>query len=383
MNKIPNIYYHSVAPAPSPGWYRSFLTMPLSYFEAFIRHLCRRNYRFLTLDEYFACRQNGRQSKSRLVCLTFDDGYLDNYVFAYPVMKKHGAKATVFINPEFVQESRRPRPTLADVWEGNAVLADLPTLGFASWEELRVMQASGVMDIQSHTMTHTKYFVSDKIIDFHHPCSDYLYPIANRHPEAKAHYMTDPDFIRRIPWGTPFFEEQSSLIARKIAINEQFNEECVAALKTTDWRYYSFSKCLEKIAAIYKDYKLADKLINHVETDKEYESRVRSELRDSKRIIEERLKKQVRHCCWPHGKYSEFTHRIAREVGYASSLIVLGRYQENIQPDRFDRIGGGPFGWGRRLSLRKAVYKLNAYRNVFPYDLVRRIWDRLHEPRKG
>lgn len=379
MNKIPILYYHSVAPVPRPEWHRSYLTFSLSYFEDFIRFLSRRNYRFLTLDEYFVYRQDERQNRNRLICLTFDDGYLDNYVFVYPVLKRYGAKGTIFINPEFVQENELLRPTLETVWEGNAAITDLPVLGFASWEELRSMQSSGVMDIQSHTMTHTKYFVSDKIVDFHHPRADYLYPIINRHPENKAYYMTDPGFIKRIPWGTPFFEERSSVIARRVTINEQFNEECVEALKNTDWSVYSFIECLADINTIYLSYKRANKLIAHVETVEEYESRVTAELRDSKAIIEKQLKKPVRHCCWPHGEYNEFTHLIAREAGYASSTIVCRRRQKNNHPDRFDRIGGGPFDMGRWLSLRKAVYKIMAYRDVFPYSLVQMVWDSLNK----
>ena len=89
-------------------------------------------------------------------------------------------------------------------------------------EELDKMQRSSVIDIQSHTKTHSKYFISDRLIGFHHPKSDSLYTIANLYPEYRPYNITDPDFEKLLPFGYPFFEEASSVIAKKVEINEEF-----------------------------------------------------------------------------------------------------------------------------------------------------------------
>jgi hypothetical protein len=377
MNKIPIIYFHSVAPVKSPQWYRSYLTFELTFFEDIIKYLVRNRYRFVLLDEYFTNRNHFNKNIDKLICLTFDDGYLDNYVFVYPILKKYEAKATIFINPDYVQENNCIRPTLEDVWEKKNDLNDLPGLGFASWSELIEMQRSGIMDIQSHTMTHTKYYVSDKITDFHNPRSDYLYPISNRFPSKRPYYINDPDFIKLIPWGTPFFEEKSSLIAQIVSINESFEMECIKLLEGTDLNNYSFEKCLNTVRGLYNSYRATNSLITCIENKHEYLQRVRKELLDSKSILEKKLAKTISHCCWPHGDYNEICHQEAINMGYKSSLIVLKPGEENKFTDRYDRIGCGPVFNNSFLTLLKTKYKINAYRNTPPYNWVMRSFNKL------
>ena len=86
-------------------------------------------------------------------------------------MKKHKLKATIWVNPDFVDdEDHEIRPTLEDYWNGRLSLDELNIYdGFLNWEEMRLMEKSGYVEIQSHTMTHNKYPISDKIIDFVSP----------------------------------------------------------------------------------------------------------------------------------------------------------------------------------------------------------------------
>lgn len=65
------------------------------------------------------------------VILTFDDGYRDNYTELFPLLKKYHVKATIFVIPDNV---------------GKPV--------FMTWEQIREMSDSGLVSIQSHTMTH-------------------------------------------------------------------------------------------------------------------------------------------------------------------------------------------------------------------------------------
>lgn len=370
MQKIPIIYFHSVALHQNPLWNRSYLTFKLNYFEDLLRYLVRNDFHFISLAEYFEFRKDGKRINKKLICLTFDDGYLDNYVYAYPLLKKYRAKATIFVNPDYIQENDYLRPTLEDVWECRIDLNYLLSLGFVSWSELKVMQDSGVMDVQSHTLTHAKYFVSDKIRDFHNPKSDYLNPISNIFPSKKPYYITDPGFMKLIPWGTPFFEEKSAIIAKRVAINENFQKECVDILKGTDWHNYDFESNLNKIKPLYNSYRSAKKLVTYVESNQEYEERVRKELKDSKLILEKRLGKPVSHCCWPNGDYNSFAHQAAIAEGYISTGIVLKPGEENGARDRFDRIGSGVVMNSRFLTLLKNIYKINAYRSIFPYQFI-------------
>jgi peptidoglycan/xylan/chitin deacetylase (PgdA/CDA1 family) len=48
------------------------------------------------------------RAKGRYVLITFDDGYLDNYLVAFPILKSHGAKATFFISTGFIDIPQLP-----------------------------------------------------------------------------------------------------------------------------------------------------------------------------------------------------------------------------------------------------------------------------------
>lgn len=66
------------------------------------------------------------------VMLTFDDGYMDNYTELYPLLRKYQAKATVFVITDTIDLN--PRNLTSD--------------------QIRELSASGLVEIQSHTVTH-------------------------------------------------------------------------------------------------------------------------------------------------------------------------------------------------------------------------------------
>jgi len=372
MKKIPIIIFHSIAPRKNKKWYKSYLTLELIYFEDLIRYLSKKKYKFVFLDEYYELKTNNKSGK--IICLTFDDGYLDNYVYAYPILKKYGAKGTIFVNPDFVQNNNFIRPTLENVWEGRATIQELSDLGFLSWNEMILMENSGVIDIQSHTLTHTKHFCSDKIIEFHNPNANYLYPISNIYPDKKPYYIENKDFKNLIPYGTPFFEMGSAVTAKRFFINEQFEDECVNILRDINWHKYSFNICIDKIKPVYECYKNNNNLIVYVESDKEYEIRIKDELSLSKKIIENKLNKKINYCCWPHGDYNIISHKIALESGYKATSVVISPGKINYSFERFDRTGSGKVWNSRFLTLLKAKYKIHSYENVFPYNHIQDLY---------
>jgi len=58
----------------------------------------RRHYRVISLDEMVDALQAGRPLPSKAVALTFDDGYLDNYTRAFPILRRHGLNATFYVS---------------------------------------------------------------------------------------------------------------------------------------------------------------------------------------------------------------------------------------------------------------------------------------------
>lgn len=372
MTNISVIYYHSVGPK-NPAWRKNFLTLELPFFEDQLKHFSK-YYNIISLKEYWEIRNGLKEPVKNAIVLTFDDGYLDNWQYVYPLLKKYGLKGTLFVSPEFVDLKNTIRSNLEDVWNGKAKMKDLHQWGFLSWEEMRIMEESGVMDIQSHTMTHTKYPVSDKLVGFHRPGADCLYYTGNLFPEKKPYYIEDPEFAKLLPYGFPVFEMQSASIARKVEINPEFINHCTKVLNNYNLSEYQFEKAFERVKDKYEEMRSSNTLIISRETEDAYQKRIRYEVFESKRIIEEKLNKTVEFLCWPHGDNNDLAHEMAMEAGYKATS--LGK-MPGSKPDnnRFDRLGLGQVRNNQFLSMLKARYKIQSYRKKQPWIAIKNTYE--------
>jgi len=188
MRAIPVLMYHHV------NVVGRHIGVTPEYFENQMRYLKRHGYRGLSSEEFSAVIRGEQppdiiEDAKRLkpVVITFDDGWLDNWVFAFPILKKYGMKAIIFVMTKYVAEGgvrRRsdewgphPPPPLRGVGgeagegaggegaslpghEGciEALVAGRADDVMLSWDELRLMEASGLIDVQSHTHSHTRWY---------------------------------------------------------------------------------------------------------------------------------------------------------------------------------------------------------------------------------
>lgn len=103
-------------------------------FERQMKYLAEHNFHSITPQELYAALVGGAELPENPVLITFDDGYMDNYTNAYPILKKYGLKATMFVITGFLD---RAQP------------------GYFTWGQAAEMEASGLINIESHTVTHT------------------------------------------------------------------------------------------------------------------------------------------------------------------------------------------------------------------------------------
>jgi peptidoglycan/xylan/chitin deacetylase (PgdA/CDA1 family) len=115
------VMLHQVTPhAEASG-----MNMPPAKFEQLLQYLVKKKATFCfvsELDQY--------QGQRNVFALSFDDGFLDNYQYAYPLLKKYKAKATIY---------------LATQIEGIEKL---------NAEQIREMSESGVIEFGAHTQHH-------------------------------------------------------------------------------------------------------------------------------------------------------------------------------------------------------------------------------------
>ena len=97
---IPILMYHSISDVDS----NNNLLMPPSMFKQQMEWLKSNNFTAMTLDEVVTSMETGKVPK-RPVGLTFDDGYVDNYTVAYPILKESGLKGTFFIITSMIDTS--------------------------------------------------------------------------------------------------------------------------------------------------------------------------------------------------------------------------------------------------------------------------------------
>lgn len=365
----PVLYYHSVAPELNHDWVLKFLTLDLKNFESQLQYLVDRRYKTIFLDEWVQIRQNKCSSQHNEVCLTFDDGLLDNWVYAYPMAKKYGIKMTIFVNPEYVDPEAEIRQNLEDVWNGKCSLQELDGRGYLSWAEMREMVSSGLVDIQNHTMSHAKYPVSSSVKQFYYGGFTGLHSILNQNPNIKPTYPRENQFERRLSPGTPIFEETSAVVARIHTPNRDVVKSITSLATKYDLENTVERSAFEKEARIIvQNAEKKNILIEKVETEKEYRSRLEYEVVGAKEIIEKELGKEVSILCWPHGDNSTEAHSLAKSSGHIAT--TSGKMLDTINdPDRIPRIGAD-FHTAPWINRQKLNYKIKSHFRRQPYHLV-------------
>lgn len=106
-------------------------TVSAEAFERQLAYLAAHRVRVMSLEEVTALLDDGKPFPRRSAVITFDDGYADNATLAWPLLKRHGFPATVFVTPGEV---------------------GLP--GFLTWDQVGALAREG-MTIGSHTMHHS------------------------------------------------------------------------------------------------------------------------------------------------------------------------------------------------------------------------------------
>ena len=110
-------------------------------FERQMRILQEKGYTAVSLEDLVNSESRNTNHESR-VAITFDDGYENVYHYAYPILKKYGFTATLFIITGFVGQE--------NLWDVNVGRRRFRHL---SWDKILEMKENG-FTMGSHTVTH-------------------------------------------------------------------------------------------------------------------------------------------------------------------------------------------------------------------------------------
>jgi peptidoglycan/xylan/chitin deacetylase (PgdA/CDA1 family) len=118
------------------------ITISKARFRAIIAAIAR-DYRPMAYDPLVDCLMSGAPWPRRAVAITFDDGYLDNYTTAAPILREHGVPATFFVAANLVgSDTVLP-------WEQH-LAGQVPWM---TWDHVRELDRHG-FKIGAHTLSH-------------------------------------------------------------------------------------------------------------------------------------------------------------------------------------------------------------------------------------
>lgn len=99
--------YHSFSGERPRGLFSS---LPVRQFERHLRFL-KAHFELVSLEKGLENIGSGLVRDKPFLAVTIDDGFEDNYTIAWPLLKRYGIPATVFLATDFIDSGRPPWPT--------------------------------------------------------------------------------------------------------------------------------------------------------------------------------------------------------------------------------------------------------------------------------
>jgi len=140
---VPILMYHYVSTPPDDAdAIRTDLSVPPELFRAQIGALATAGYQTISLGQLMLALEIGAELPERPVVLTFDDGYVDNYTNALPILLDHGAVGTFFLITGYIDDEQP---------------------AYVTWDQVIEMDRLG-MAIEAHCHTHVD--LSGRDVDY-------------------------------------------------------------------------------------------------------------------------------------------------------------------------------------------------------------------------
>ena len=122
------LMYHSIDERSK----QNKLSVSPQSFDNQMRFFKKNRYNVVSLQKLVNMTKSGKPIPRNTVAITFDDGHENNFINAYPVLKRYRLPAIIFVSTEVVG-----------------------TPGYLTWGQLKEMSDGGLVSIGSHGRTHT------------------------------------------------------------------------------------------------------------------------------------------------------------------------------------------------------------------------------------
>uniref|UniRef100_B8DKU8 Polysaccharide deacetylase n=1 Tax=Nitratidesulfovibrio vulgaris (strain DSM 19637 / Miyazaki F) TaxID=883 RepID=B8DKU8_NITV9 len=314
LKSLPVLMYHYVSRK------KNSIAVHPDTFEAHCRAMRRAGWTGISLAEAEAYLLGETPLPPRSALITFDDGFLDNYVYAWPILKKYGHKGVIFAVAGKLEQGA-PRPTLDDVRAGRIREDGLPrvdapfvphVLGFderkdlfCNWDEARLMEADGTMAVAAHSHWHHAVFAKPEYTGFHAPAH-------------RSRTFDRVDFA--VPWGLPAFAQRPALLHRAFVPDPQLVEAIRAMVpqdKAAAYAFFQDSGKVRELEDMVAAFAATPSCLGKPESDADRTARMTRELAACASTLADELGHPVRSLCWPWGAYCDEARDIARAQGFS------------------------------------------------------------------
>ena len=337
LKSLPVLMYHIIS------YDTSQTCVPPPAFEAQCRALAENGWSGVGLKEAEEFLVNGTPLPAKSFLLALDDGYLDNYVYAWPIMRKYGHKGVIFPVADKIDEAQRccaallpgkntSRRTIEHVWNGQCTPDELPqvdsrfgtdALGFTvrrdpffNWDEARRMEQSGEMAIAGHSMRHGAVFTGPRYSGFAQP--------GNR---LRTFTQSRPTSF----WGLPCFESGPELAHRAFIPSPALAEAIKKLVPQNDAGAAEFFASPGNVAALKELVAGFGNGLGEFESQEAAAHRMRDIMTRTQATLCRELGHASRSFCWPWGAFCEE----ARDQGLAAGFEVFFTTREGANRPAF------------------------------------------------
>jgi peptidoglycan/xylan/chitin deacetylase (PgdA/CDA1 family) len=271
--------FHRVLPqADRPRiWQNAGMEISPDHLEFILKFFIEKKYQFINLDDLYQTLSGKKKKSGKFIAITFDDGYMDNFSYAYPLLKKLGVPFTIYVSTSFPDRK-------AIMW--------------------------------SYLLEEVLLRNEELAFSFNGKAYDFL---CDTFPDKEKAFLE----IRRI-----IIENEK----------ERPGEILSSILRSDDKRSMDYTDRLtltwQQIKELSGDplVTIGSHAVNHYALSRLSEMDAMHEISNSKKIIEKHISKAIDHFAYPYGSHNEVGKReceLAIDCGYKTAVTLL---QANVFP---------------------------------------------------
>jgi len=311
-----------------------FLCVTPQNFERQIQYLKRR-YAIISLTELIKLMSQPELTDEQFLAITFDDGYRDNYTYAYPILKKYRVPATIFLTTGYIDTDKL-------FW----------------WDRLaRVVKAINGKNGKLR-------FKED------------IYPIEMKKSLDLMLSSDEPNHKEAMPRLCLMFKEMEE--KKRERILDDLEKQMGEAL--TDGRERPYPLSWKEIKEMNEGgISFGSHTVNHTILSRVELTRAREEIVQSKLEIEKRIGKKVEHFSYPNGRKEDFNREmkeLLKDNNYLSACSAIngatGRHDDLFSLKRRDVTNSPVYIFALKVSgifdwfwLKTEKGKINQYETLF------------------